>query len=193
MRVLLVNPPPYQRVDEYDTPNFTRLGLACLASKLRADGAADVQIVDAKFERLSYESIEDRMRRFSPDVVGLTAPLYGWIATLVATSTTVAVFMAMMTARDVMRGAHEMSEGMERIERNEFDAPLVVTDASEFAPLYEGFNAMAGRLKASLPSPSIRARRRHRAARHRDIRHHRRRSGESSTTVRIFGLPPFQR
>jgi signal transduction histidine kinase/DNA-binding response OmpR family regulator len=84
------------------------------------------------------------------DVAGLTAPLYGWIATLVATSTTVAVFMAMMTARDVMRGAHEMSEGMERIERNQFDAPLVVTDASEFAPLYEGFNTMAGRLKGSI-------------------------------------------
>jgi signal transduction histidine kinase/CheY-like chemotaxis protein len=84
------------------------------------------------------------------DIVGLTAPLYGWIATLIATSMTVAVFMAMMTARDVMRGAHEMSEGMERIERNEFDAPLIVTDASEFAPLYEGFNTMAGRLKASI-------------------------------------------
>jgi nitrate/nitrite-specific signal transduction histidine kinase len=84
------------------------------------------------------------------DVVGLTAPLYGWIATLIASSTTVAVFMAMMTARDVMRGAHEMSAGMERIERNDFDAALVVTDASDFAPLYEGFNAMAGRLKGSI-------------------------------------------
>jgi signal transduction histidine kinase/CheY-like chemotaxis protein/HPt (histidine-containing phosphotransfer) domain-containing protein len=84
------------------------------------------------------------------DVVSLTAPLYGWIATLIATSMTVALFMAMMTARDVMRGAHEMSEGMERIERNEFDAPLIPTDASEFAPLYEGFNTMAGRLKSSI-------------------------------------------
>jgi signal transduction histidine kinase/DNA-binding response OmpR family regulator/HPt (histidine-containing phosphotransfer) domain-containing protein len=84
------------------------------------------------------------------DVSGLTAPLYGWIGTLIAASTTVAVFMAVMTARDVMRGAHEMSAGMERIERNDFDAALVVTDASEFAPLYEGFNTMAGRLKASI-------------------------------------------
>ncbi len=73
VRVLLVNPPPYQRVDEYDTPNFTRLGLACLASKLRADNAAAVEIVDGKFERLSYAAIEDRVRRFAPDVVGLTA------------------------------------------------------------------------------------------------------------------------
>jgi len=73
VRVLLINPPPYQRVDEFDTPNFTRLGLACLAAQLRADGLADVQIVDGKFERLSYEAILERVRRFAPDVVGLTA------------------------------------------------------------------------------------------------------------------------
>ena len=73
MRVVLINPPPYQRVDAYDTPNFTRLGLACLAAKLRADGLADVAIIDAKFERLSYDAILERVRRFAPDVVGLTA------------------------------------------------------------------------------------------------------------------------
>lgn len=73
MRVLLINPPPYQRVDEYDTPNFTRLGLVCLAAKLRTDGIADVRIVDGKFERLSYEAIRERVREYAPDVVGLTA------------------------------------------------------------------------------------------------------------------------
>lgn len=73
MRVLLINPPPYQRVDRYDTPNFTRLGLVCLAAKLRADRLADVAIVDGKFERLSYDAIRERVRRFAPDVVGLTA------------------------------------------------------------------------------------------------------------------------
>lgn len=73
MRVLLINPPPYQRVDEFDTPNFTRLGLACLAAKLRSDQRATVGIVDGKFERLSYEAIQERVRRFAPDVVGLTA------------------------------------------------------------------------------------------------------------------------
>jgi radical SAM superfamily enzyme YgiQ (UPF0313 family) len=73
VRVLLVNPPPYQRVDEYDTPDFTRLGLASLAAALRADGCAKVEIVDGKFERLSYDAILERVRRFSPDIVGLTA------------------------------------------------------------------------------------------------------------------------
>jgi len=73
VRVLLINPPPHQRVDEFDTPNFTRLGLACLAAKLRADQLAEVAIVDAKFERLSYDAIRERVRQFAPDVVGLTA------------------------------------------------------------------------------------------------------------------------
>ncbi len=73
MRVLLINPPPYQRVDEYDTPNFTRLGLACLASHLRSHGDAEIEIVDSKFERLSYAAVSDRIRQFQPDVVGLTA------------------------------------------------------------------------------------------------------------------------
>lgn len=73
MRVLLINPPPYQRVDRYDTPDFTRLGLACLAAKLRADRLAEVEIVDGKFERLSYAAIDERVRRFRPDLVGLTA------------------------------------------------------------------------------------------------------------------------
>jgi anaerobic magnesium-protoporphyrin IX monomethyl ester cyclase len=74
LRVLLINPPPYQRVDEYDTPNFTRLGLACLAAQLiGSEPSAEVEIVDAKFERLSYAAVTERIRRFSPDIVGLTA------------------------------------------------------------------------------------------------------------------------
>jgi radical SAM superfamily enzyme YgiQ (UPF0313 family) len=73
VRVLLINAPPHQRVDEYDTPNFTRLGLASLASALRATHGAQVAIVDGKFERLNYEQIGQRIQDFSPDVVGLTA------------------------------------------------------------------------------------------------------------------------
>lgn len=73
MRILLINPPPHQHVDEYDTPNFTRLGLASLAGELRRKQPEAIEIIDAKFERLSYEAIDDRVRRFRPDLVGLTA------------------------------------------------------------------------------------------------------------------------
>lgn len=73
MRVLLVNPPPHQRIDQYDSPDFTRLGLACLAAHLRADPAVHVGILDAKFERLDSAQVVARIRAFRPDVVGLTA------------------------------------------------------------------------------------------------------------------------
>ncbi|HEX8795348.1 MAG TPA: radical SAM protein [Polyangiaceae bacterium] len=74
MRVALVNPPPYQVVDQYDTPDFTRLGLAYLAAQLRRDApGCTVEIVDAKFERLSYAAVKARLRAFRPDLVGLTA------------------------------------------------------------------------------------------------------------------------
>jgi radical SAM superfamily enzyme YgiQ (UPF0313 family) len=73
VRVVLVNPPPFQRVDRYDTPDFVRLGLASLAAQLRHDRACDVRIVDAKFERLGYAEVVARVREARPDVVGLTA------------------------------------------------------------------------------------------------------------------------
>jgi radical SAM superfamily enzyme YgiQ (UPF0313 family) len=73
MRVLLINPPPFQRVDQYDTPDFPRLGLACLAGALEDAGTGRVVVVDAKFERLGYGGIIERVRAFAPDVVGFTA------------------------------------------------------------------------------------------------------------------------
>ncbi len=73
MRVLLINPPPHQRVDQYDTPDFTRLGLAYLAGQLLTNSACKVEIVDAKFERLNDQQVMERVSAFGPDIVGLTA------------------------------------------------------------------------------------------------------------------------
>ena len=73
MRVLLVNPPPRMRVDQFDTPDFGRVGLAYLAAMLRRDPTCTVEIVDARLERLRHDEVLARARRFRPDVVGLTA------------------------------------------------------------------------------------------------------------------------
>jgi len=73
MRVLLVNPPPRMQVDQFDTPDFGRVGLAYLAAMLRRDPACDVAIVDARLERLRHDQVLDRARAFGPDVVGVTA------------------------------------------------------------------------------------------------------------------------
>lgn len=75
MKISLVNAPAYHIYEpRYDTPPFTRLGLAYLAGYLRAkSGDYDCQLVDAKFERLNEEKTLDKILAHRPQVVGLTA------------------------------------------------------------------------------------------------------------------------
>jgi anaerobic magnesium-protoporphyrin IX monomethyl ester cyclase len=73
-KVVLVNPPPFRILEpQYDTPRFGRMGLAYLAGYLRQHQPYDVEIVDAKFERLSFEATVSRVLAANPDVVGLGA------------------------------------------------------------------------------------------------------------------------
>ena len=48
------------------------LGLLCLAGALRAAGFPDVELVDARAERLSRKALAARIRAFAPDLVGVT-------------------------------------------------------------------------------------------------------------------------
>ncbi len=74
VKISLVNAPAYQIFEpRYDTPPFTRLGLAYLAGYLRAHGDYDCQLVDAKFERLNEQKTVERILSHHPQVVGLTA------------------------------------------------------------------------------------------------------------------------
>lgn len=73
MRIALVNPPARQLVDEFDTPDFGRVGLAYLAAMLRRDPGVNVRVIDARLERLSFAEVDARLRAMAPDVVGLTA------------------------------------------------------------------------------------------------------------------------
>lgn len=73
MRVQLINPPPFQINDSYDAPDFPQLGLATLAGYLVKGGHGHISIIDAKFERLGYDKIMERVASFQPDVVGITA------------------------------------------------------------------------------------------------------------------------
>ena len=73
-KVALVNPPPFQILErQYDTPRFGRMGLAYLAGYLRHHHCCDVQIIDAKLERLSFDATVRRVIEAKPDVVGLGA------------------------------------------------------------------------------------------------------------------------
>ena len=72
--ICLVNPPVIQVLEPwYDTPDFGRTALAYLAGYLREHSSCQVHIIDAKFERLSFNQVTDRLLRLQPDLVGLTA------------------------------------------------------------------------------------------------------------------------
>ena len=74
MRVLLINPPVKWVFEPwYDTPDFVRTGLAYVAGYLRQHADCEIAIIDSKFERLDFEQTLERVKRFDPDVVGLTA------------------------------------------------------------------------------------------------------------------------
>ena len=73
MKVALVNPPPVAIQEPmYDRPIFVRPALAAMGATLRQAGV-EVELIDAKFERLSHEQVLTRLAQSGPEVVGFTA------------------------------------------------------------------------------------------------------------------------
>jgi anaerobic magnesium-protoporphyrin IX monomethyl ester cyclase len=72
VKVALTVPAPSVVIQEYDRPPYPCLGLAHLSSFLKANGV-DVLTIDAKFDRLSLNEVEDSLLRFKPDILGFTA------------------------------------------------------------------------------------------------------------------------
>lgn len=74
LRVVLVNAPPLAVLEKwFDEPEFGRPALAYLAGYLRQFPGFDITIIDAKFERLSFEQVLARFNQQPPDVIGFTA------------------------------------------------------------------------------------------------------------------------
>jgi radical SAM superfamily enzyme YgiQ (UPF0313 family) len=74
LRIVLVNPPVLAVFEPwYDTPDFGRIALACLAAYLRQHGYHNIKIVDAKFERIGFDKCLAEILAFEPDIVGYTA------------------------------------------------------------------------------------------------------------------------
>ncbi len=79
MKVLLISPPSINEVSGanpeiiktergFDPP----LGLLYLAGYLKKHSSHEIKIIDAQVEQLSYPQLKDRVKEFSPDVVGIT-------------------------------------------------------------------------------------------------------------------------
>ena len=73
MKVLLVNPPPYEIKETfYDTPPYPRTALAFLAGALRAN-SIDVSVLDCKYDHIPHEKAINEICRIKPDIIGYTA------------------------------------------------------------------------------------------------------------------------
>lgn len=73
-KLLLLNAPPLAVLEPwFDAPEFVRTALAVLAGYFRENSDWEVQCLDAKYERLSFQETVDRIKAYAPDAVGLTA------------------------------------------------------------------------------------------------------------------------
>lgn len=73
MRILLIEPPSFGEAWEYSISSRENLGLGYLASKLRLDGHV-VEVVCCPAFDWSIADIQDRLRDFRPDLVGVSLP-----------------------------------------------------------------------------------------------------------------------
>lgn len=77
IRILLINPPisPEEIYGEYSTvaPCLPPLGLCYLAAVLQKNGYGNVEIIDGVLEKLSPDDLYKRIRRYKPDIVGISS------------------------------------------------------------------------------------------------------------------------
>ncbi|MBF0439233.1 MAG: cobalamin-dependent protein [Magnetococcales bacterium] len=71
-KILIVNPPPFQLVETFDTPEYPRLTLACLAAYLR-ERDWQVDVLDCKYDQLNMMEAMNKIKSMSPTVIGVTA------------------------------------------------------------------------------------------------------------------------
>lgn len=79
MKILLINPPSFTTI-ESEVPEVVReergynppLGILYIAGYLEKNSDVEVEILDAQVEELNLKQIEERIKKSSPDVIGIT-------------------------------------------------------------------------------------------------------------------------
>jgi radical SAM superfamily enzyme YgiQ (UPF0313 family) len=72
MRILLVHPPPLEKAELTSGMKYHPVGLTYIAAVLRKDGH-EVSIFDGNVLRASIRDVTDLVKKYSPDIVGITA------------------------------------------------------------------------------------------------------------------------
>lgn len=72
MRVILINTPAFQKIEDYDCPDYPHIGLGYIAAWLEKHNI-DVHVIDAKLERLDIPATLDKTKKLNPNIVGITS------------------------------------------------------------------------------------------------------------------------
>ena len=79
MRVLLIRPPARHTVEsevpeavEAENLSYPPLALLAIASFLRTESNHECEMLDAQLDNLTVEEVEQKVREYNPDVVGIT-------------------------------------------------------------------------------------------------------------------------
>ena len=136
MRVLLIRPPARHTVEsevpeavEAENLSYPPLSLLAIASFIRDQSEHVVDILDAQLDHLEYDQVEQEVRAFKPDVVGITC----FTVQLVDVHQTIAACKRAGVERVVLGGPHisdfpHESVGMEHVDavvKGEGQKPLL--------------------------------------------------------------------
>jgi anaerobic magnesium-protoporphyrin IX monomethyl ester cyclase len=79
VRVLLIRPPARHTVEsevpeavEAENLSYPPLALLAIASFLRVESHHECELLDAQLDHLEYNEVEEKVREYAPDVVGIT-------------------------------------------------------------------------------------------------------------------------
>ncbi|MFO0006231.1 MAG: B12-binding domain-containing radical SAM protein, partial [bacterium] len=109
MRVMLIRPPARHTVEsevpeavEAENLSYPPLALLAIAQFLLAESHHEVRILDAQLDGLDYDVLEQKVREWGPDVVGVTA----FTVQLVDVHKTIQAARRAGVARVVVGGPH---------------------------------------------------------------------------------------
>lgn len=94
MKILLINP-PVNNIIETEVPLLVRqnegvfppLGLLYIASYLNKNIDCNTEILDSSAKKMSYKEIEQFIRNYRPDIVGITAHTHNLIDVILVADT----------------------------------------------------------------------------------------------------------
>lgn len=128
MKVFLINPPLVKYVNKKIAPvvenlfyNSAPLGLCYLAAVLRQEGV-EVEILDALVEGLKFSGVISRIKKFNPDIIGISSNTISFNSAAFLTRTVKKIFPNKII---IIGGPHITANPDDLLKHPEFDIGVI--------------------------------------------------------------------